>query len=78
MITGAQIRQAREMLAYSPERLARKAKVRPETIERAERTPGEPSITLSQATAIQRAFEAAGVEFTNGTPPGVRLKKATD
>ncbi len=25
--------------------------------------------------AIQRALEAAGVEFTNGDAPGVRLKK---
>ena len=26
--------------------------------------------------SIQRAFEAAGVEFTNGEQPGVRLTKA--
>jgi hypothetical protein len=26
--------------------------------------------------AIQRALEAAGIEFTNGDEPGVKLRKA--
>jgi predicted transcriptional regulator len=29
----------------------------------------------STLTAIQEALEAAGVEFTNGDQPGVRLRK---
>lgn len=63
------------MLGISPSRLAYKAKVRPETIERAESVDGEPPITIANASAIAGALEAAGVEFTNGDQPGVRLRK---
>jgi hypothetical protein len=35
--------------------------------------PGSPP-TPEQLAAIQEALEAAGVEFTNGDAPGVRLK----
>jgi hypothetical protein len=31
---------------------------------------------MVQANAIQAALEAAGVEFTNGGEPGVKLRKA--
>jgi hypothetical protein len=49
------------------------AKVSTDTVARFER--GE---DLKQRTieAIQRALEEAGVEFTNGDQPGVRLTKA--
>jgi hypothetical protein len=33
-------------------------------------------LTLANNLAIRRALEAAGVEFTNGDQPGVRLTKA--
>jgi len=33
-------------------------------------------LTVANELAIRRAFEAAGVEFTNGEQPGVRLTKA--
>jgi len=32
-------------------------------------------LTVANELAIRRAFEAAGVEFTNGEQPGVRLNK---
>jgi hypothetical protein len=32
-------------------------------------------ITMVHADAIRRALEAAGVEFTNGGQPGVKLKR---
>ena len=73
MITGAQIREARALLGWQQRRLAERAKLRAETIARAESADGEPPITIAQATAVQKAIEAAGVEFTNGDTPGVGL-----
>lgn len=75
MITGAQIRKARELLGWSRYMLAFKAGggVNQAALIRAERAEGKPAILVSQALAIQRAFEAAGLEFTNGGQPGVRL-----
>jgi hypothetical protein len=32
--------------------------------------------TVNNLTAIRAALEAAGVEFTNGDQPGVRLRKS--
>ena len=33
------------------------------------------SLTAANELAIRRAFEAAGVEFTNGDQPGLRLTR---
>jgi transcriptional regulator with XRE-family HTH domain len=67
-----QSRMARAALKLGIRDLAKRAKVAPSTVSRFE--AGE---TLNARTidAIQRAFEAAGIEFTNGDAPGVRLKK---
>lgn len=67
-----QCRMARAALKWGIRELAKKAKVATGTISRFE--AGE---TLQPRTveAIQRAFEAAGIEFTNGDKPGVRVKK---
>jgi transcriptional regulator with XRE-family HTH domain len=40
-------------------------------VERSRRAVSEESLS-----AIRRALESAGVEFTNGDQPGVRLRKA--
>ena len=53
--------------------LARAAKVSVDTVVRFER--GE-ELKERTVAALQRAFEFAGVEFTNGEQPGVRLTKA--
>jgi len=45
------------------------------TIRRAEVADLGTSLTVANELAIRRAFEAAGVEFTNGDQPGVRLTK---
>jgi transcriptional regulator with XRE-family HTH domain len=34
--------------------------------------------TVNNLAAIQHALEAAGVEFTNGDQPGVRLRKKAE
>ena len=69
-----QCQMARAALDLGIRELARSAKVSIDTITRFER--GDP---LKERTveAIKRALEAAGVEFTNGEQPGVRLTKAT-
>jgi hypothetical protein len=49
-----------------------------EPVEREVRQIGEAQKTARQlGNALQRALEAAGVEFTNGDQPGVRLTAAT-
>jgi transcriptional regulator with XRE-family HTH domain len=62
---------ARAALQLEIRDVAKLAKVAPSTISRLE--AGE---TLQPRTveAIRRALEKAGVEFTNGNKPGVRLK----
>jgi hypothetical protein len=61
---------ARAALGLSVRKLAAAARVAPQTIVRFER--GE---TLRRRTivSLRQGLEAAGVEFTNGRKPGVRL-----
>jgi transcriptional regulator with XRE-family HTH domain len=69
----AQCRAARGLLKWSQADLAQASKVVPKTIvyfEREDRTPYDRTLA-----AIRAALEAAGVEFTNGDQPGVRLRK---
>ena len=53
--------------------LARAARVSGETIRHFE--AGRTSPQESTLTVLKNALEAAGVEFTNGAKPGVRLNK---
>ncbi len=72
MVTGVQIRMARAALGWGVRDLAAKAEVNANTVTRIENGADALAGTL---TKIQRALEAAGVEFTNGEAPGVRLPK---
>lgn len=69
-----QCKMARVALGWGVRDIASQAKVSADTVSRLER--GE---TLRERTVddIRRAFESAGVEFTNGDQPGVRLKAQT-
>jgi transcriptional regulator with XRE-family HTH domain len=70
--TPAQCRAARGLLGWSQVQLAEASKVATKTIadfERESRTPYDRTLA-----DVQRAFEAAGVEFTNGGQPGVRMR----
>jgi transcriptional regulator with XRE-family HTH domain len=71
-MNAAQCRMARAALQLGVRELAEKAKVSPATIVKFE-SSGE----LKERTvdAIRQALEAAGVEFTNGGEPGVKLRK---
>ncbi len=74
-ISAAQVRAARGLIDWSQIQLAKVAGVGISTIadfERGRRTP-----IGNNLGAIQRALESAGIEFTNGEAPGVRLRKRT-
>jgi transcriptional regulator with XRE-family HTH domain len=68
-----QCRMARAALGLGVRELASAAKVSIDTVARFER--GE-ELKERTVEALQRALEAAGVEFTNGDRPGVRLARA--
>jgi transcriptional regulator with XRE-family HTH domain len=75
IITGEQLRAARAMARIEQADLAGQANVSVETIKRLERTEGPVSANVQTVDAVMRALEAAGVEFTNGGQPGVRMRK---
>ncbi len=76
MISSSQIRAARALVRWSALDLAHESGVGVATIRRLELVEGVPSSNARTLDALQRALEAAGVEFI-GTPddcPGVRLR----
>lgn len=72
-MTPAQCRAARGLLKWSQEGLANAAEVGIVSVRQFENENTEPR--RATLAAIRRALEAAGVEFTNGDAPGVRLRK---
>ena len=70
MITGAQIRQARELLGCPPTRLAQRAKVHSAIVRRAESVEGEPPVTVYQAALIRDALERSVSSSLTATSPG--------
>jgi transcriptional regulator with XRE-family HTH domain len=74
MLTSEQIRAARAMLRIEQRELADKSGVSLETIKRIERTPGPISAYTGTVDKLRRALETAGIEFSEGDQPGVRLK----
>jgi DNA-binding XRE family transcriptional regulator len=72
-VTSAQIRMARAALNWTVRDLAKATGLHRNTINNIEvgRYAGDPE-TLK---AIERAFTRAGVDFTNGDQPGVRLRR---
>lgn len=76
MITAAQSRAARALIAWAREDLASASKVALRTIVDFERGAREPREVTKDA--LRRALESAGVIFVaeNGEGPGVRLRKS--
>lgn len=76
MITSAQIRAARAMLDWSRERFSKESGVGISALMRLESADGVPSGNIRTFEAIQKAFEAAGIEFIGnpGSGAGVRWK----
>lgn len=73
MITIEQIKAARGLLEWNQEQLAKAAQLSLPAINNIERRITTPRVETMEA--IQRSFEEAGVEFTEG--PGVRLQGET-
>ena len=73
-ITSELIRAARALLRWEQRDLAQASGVSLPTIKRLEVTPGILAAHSSTVTALRRALESAGVEFTDGGGLGVRLK----
>ena len=68
-----QLRMARAAVGWGVRELAKKAGITANTVTRIENGADAKQSTMD---ALQRALEAAGIEFTNGEQPGVRLAKA--
>jgi transcriptional regulator with XRE-family HTH domain len=73
ILLPVQCRMARAALGLGVRELAAAAKVSIDTVARFERGDELKERTID---ALQRALEAAGVEFTNSDRPGVRLANA--
>jgi transcriptional regulator with XRE-family HTH domain len=74
VLSAAQSRAARGLLDWSQAELATRSNLSESTIrdfEKGRRIPG-----VNNLAAIRAALEAAGVEFTNGGQPGVRMSKS--
>jgi transcriptional regulator with XRE-family HTH domain len=69
---AVQLKMARAAVGWGVRELAEKAGITANTITRIENGADAKASTLG---AIQRALETAGVEFTNGDQPGVRMKR---
>ena len=65
-----QLRMARAAVGWGVRELAKKAGVTANTVTRIENGADAKQSTMDR---LQRALEAAGIEFTNGKRPGVRL-----
>jgi DNA-binding XRE family transcriptional regulator len=75
MLTSEQVRGARAMLRMEQRDLAAAAGISLETVKRIERSPGPISALAATVEKIQQALERAGVDFTNGGQPGVRMRR---
>ncbi len=71
-MTPAQCRAARALLNWNQEKLAAAAQVSVTTVRNFETEKSAPQ--RSTLDVMRRALEAAGIEFTNGGRPGVRMK----
>ena len=75
MISGAQIRAARAALAWSAQELSDRSGVSLRTLLRFEQVDGVPPSRSSTLIDVQKALEAAGIEFigTSEDRPGIRI-----
>jgi transcriptional regulator with XRE-family HTH domain len=73
MASIAQVRGARGLLGWSQTELALAAELSLPTVKRFETANGA-KVSADAIAKMVRALETAGVEFTNGGEPGVKLK----
>ncbi len=80
-MTPAQVRAARGLLDWSVDRLSSRSGTSYHMVRTFERTGKVAPINVraeqeDAVVAIRATLEAAGVEFTDGAVPGVRLRKS--
>jgi len=76
LITGRQIAAARTLLGMVQAELASRSAISVPTLKRMEGSEGHAAGLANNVAAVRAALEAAGIEFTNGEQPGVRLSRA--
>lgn len=76
MLTGVQLRSARALLAWSETELSTATGLPERTIVGLELRDGPLDADPEASSRIHAAFEAAGLEFTDGDEHGVRLGPA--
>jgi len=82
-VTPDQLKAARALLGWSFDRVAARSSTSAQMVSTFEKTGRIMSIKspgrteqVDSVAAVRATLEAAGVEFTNGGVPGVRLRKA--
>ena len=75
VLLSEQIRGARALVGMRQRELATLAGVSVPTVRRIEGRPGVATGEDATVTAIRAVLEHAGIEFTFGEQPGVRLKR---
>jgi predicted transcriptional regulator len=73
-LLAAQLKAARSLARMGQQELSRRSGVSLPTIKRMEAGDGPVRGNYENVAAVVAVLEAAGVEFTNGSQPGVRLK----
>jgi transcriptional regulator with XRE-family HTH domain len=76
-ILAHQLKAARTLAKLEQQELSTRSGVSVSTIKRMEAGDGSVRGNYDNVAAVVAALEAAGVEFTNGDQPGVRLKAST-
>ena len=76
MLKPEQIRGARAMLSLTQAEVAKRAGISTTGLNNIERGLSDPK--ASTLAAIQTVLEAAGVDFTNGGEPGVKLRRKAE
>jgi transcriptional regulator with XRE-family HTH domain len=75
LLIGNQLKAARALAGIEQQELAAAANVHVNTIRKMEAKAREEITSAADVLRrVQSALEAAGVEFTNGGQPGVRLR----
>ena len=77
-ITIRQVKAARTLVGWSQLDLANHSSLSQPTIARLESAEGRLAGRRETIRKIRAALESAGVEFTNGDQPGVRLRKSAE
>ena len=73
-LLAPQLKAARSLARMGQKELSRRSGVSVPTIKRMEAGDGPVRGNYENVAAVIAVLEAAGVEFTNGGQPGVRLK----